>query len=156
MPGCGVDIASQGDSVVPWAMGLDLPEPEFSTYCKGEPPKGAIQVRGFAERLIFESESLDFVHASHLLEDFEDWNPLLMEWTRVLKSGGHLIILVPEKDIWDAALKAGQPPNCSHRHEARVGELTTYAERHGLKVIEDRLTNQFDGDYTILFVARKL
>lgn len=154
--GCGVDIASQGDPVVPWAWQLDLPKERFDYYNSNHPPKGPIQLRGDALSLPAETESLDFVYSSHLLEDFEDWTPALKEWTRVLKKGGKLIVLIPDRELWCAACEKGQPPNDAHRHEGRVGELSTYCDPLGLKVIEDRLCNCFEGDYSILFVAEKL
>lgn len=155
-PGCGVDIASQGDSVVPWAIAFDLPKPEFDFYCANQPAKGPIQLRGHADKLPFDDNSLDFVYSSHLLEDYLDWTPVLKEWVRVLKPGGNLIILVPDKKLWNEAIAKGQPPNCSHKHESYVGELSTYAPGLGLKVIEDRLTAVVPEDYSILFVGRKL
>lgn len=154
--GCGLDIASQGDPCVPWAWQLDLPPAEFAHYNSNNPLRGPVQIRGDARKLPVDSESLDFVFSSHLLEDFADWNPILKEWTRVLKKGGRLIILVPDKVLWNDALSKGQPPNDAHRHESYVGELTTYCESLGLKPVEDRLTNMFPGDYTILFVGIKL
>lgn len=154
--GCGVDIASQGDPVVPWAINFELPEAEFSHYNSGHKPRGPIQLSGDARALPFNNDSMDFVYSSHLLEDFADWQPLLIEWVRVLRPGGRLIVLLPERTLWLAALAKGQPPNDAHRHEGRVGELSLYAKDLGLSVIEDRLTSCFAGDYTILFVARKL
>lgn len=154
-PGCGVDIASQGDPVVPWAIQFDLPPQEFAFYNDNHLPRGPIQLTGWAQDLPFESNSLDFVFSSHLLEDFLDWDPILTEWTRVLKPGGNLIILVPDKELWAAALAKGQPPNCAHKHESYPGELSTYAAKLGLSVIKDELTALFPGDYTILFVGRK-
>lgn len=155
-PGCGADIASQGASVVPWAINFDLPLAEFNYYCSNHPAKGPIQLRGHADKLPFDSGSLDFLYASHLLEDYLSWTPILMEWVRVLKPGGKLIILVPDKKLWNEAIANGQPPNCAHTHESRVGELSEYATAIGVKVIEDRLTNVVEGDYSILFVAEKL
>lgn len=154
--GVGVDIGSQGDTVVPWAISYDLPQAEFDTYCSFHPPKGPIHLRGHGDKLPFDTGSLDFVYSSHLLEDYLDWNPVLDEWVRVLKPGGNLIVLVPDKELWAAAMAKGQTPNCAHRHEARVGELSTYAERLGLRVLEDRLTEVNPGDYTILFAAQKV
>lgn len=155
-PGCGVDIASQGDCVVPWAISFDLPKKEFDAYCGGHPPKGPIQLRGFADKLPFDGNSMDFVYSSHLLEDYLHWTPVLVEWVRVLKPGGKLIILVPDKALWNRAIANGQTPNCSHRHEAQVGELSSYAAIIGVAVNEDRLTAVVEGDYSILFVATKL
>lgn len=155
MPSCGVDIASQGAPIVPWAIQFDLPQEEFAVYCSNHPAKGPIQLRGHADKLPFDNESLDFVYSSHLLEDYLDWEPVLREWTRVLRPNGFLIVLIPDKDLWAKAIAAGQSPNCSHKHEGAVGELSTYAPALGLKVIEDRLTEQFPGDYTILAVFQK-
>jgi SAM-dependent methyltransferase len=158
LAGVGVDIASQGIAVVPWAISYDLPEKEFMRYSSGNPPKGPLQLRGFAEKLPFETQSLDFVYSSHFLEDVFDWMPVLKEWDRVLRIGGRMVILVPDKELWNQALQNGQPPNCEHRHEARVGELTEVFTRFfgHYKIIEDRLTQVVPGDYTILFAAKRV
>lgn len=153
--GCGVDVASQGDPVVPWAMSLDLPHDLFAVYCGGDKPKGPIQLRGHADGLPFDDESLDFLYSSHLLEDYEDWEPVLRHWVSKLKRGGNLIILIPDKERWAAAMDKGQLNNPWHKHEGRVGELSTYADKLGLDVLEDRLTDCFPGDYSILFAAQK-
>ena len=153
--GCGVDVASQGDPVVPWAMNFELPENEFNHYNSNHPPRGPIQLRGHAEKLPFCNGSLDFLYSSHLLEDYPNWTPILQEWVRVIKPGGKLIVLIPDRQLWVAACAAGQPPNDAHRHEGKVGELSTYAQALGLEVVEDKLTNCFVGDYTIMFVAVK-
>lgn len=155
--GCGVDIASNGDPVVPWAINFELPEAEFSAYNCGHKPLGPIQLSGDARKLPFNNDSLDFVYSSHLLEDFEDWAPVLREWLRVLKPEvGWLIILIPDRVLWKQAVEAGQTPNCAHRHEGMAGELSTYAQELGFRVLKDELTNCFPGDYSILFVARKI
>lgn len=154
--GCGVDIASQGDPVVPWAMQIDLPPEEFAHYNSNHPAHGPIQIRGHADKLPFDTASLDFVYSSHLLEDFPDWTPVLMEWVRVLKSGGRLVVLIPDRELWVKACANGQPPNDAHRHEGYVGELSRYADSLGLRVIADCLTARYEGDYTILFVAVKI
>lgn len=156
--GCGVDIASQGAVVVPWAISFDLPEDEFLYYSNGQPPKGPIHLRGHADRLPFDSGSLDWVYSSHLLEDYLDWLPVLNEWQRCVKVGGNLIILVPDKVLWNAAIARGQPPNCSHKHEARVGELTEIFAKHfeHWEVLRDELTSCTPEDYSILYVARRL
>lgn len=158
MAGFGVDIASQGATVVPWALSFDLPEKEFLHYSNGAPPKGSIHLRGFADKLPFETASLDFVYSSHLLEDYLDPLPVLTEWNRCVKIGGNIVILVPDKTLWNEAIQKGQAPNNSHRHEYAVGELTEiYWKYFGhFDVIEDRLTNVIPGDYTIIFAAKRV
>lgn len=154
--GNGIDIASGGDPVVPWAISMDLPPAEYSHYNNTpEDHKERFQWRGHAHDLPFKTGTLDFVYSSHLIEDYEDWMPILREWVRVLKSSGHLVIMLPDKELWQAALRRGQPPNCAHRHESFPGELTQFASKFPLNVIEDRLTNSFGGDYNILFVGQK-
>ncbi len=95
-------------------------------------------------------------NSSHLLEDFADWWPALTEWARVLESGGHLVILIPDRERWAAALARGQPPNLAHKHEGHVGELSTYCEKLGLEPIIDNYAVPDDpNEYTLIFVARK-
>lgn len=153
--GVTVDLASQGDPVVPWAISFDLPEAEYLRYSGGRQPPNPIPLRGHADQLPFVEGSIDTLYSSHLLEDYFDWTPILREWVRVVRPGGKLVILVPDKKLWNEAIARGQPPNCQHRHESHPGELTTYAAALGLEVLEDRLTACYPGDYTILFVARK-
>lgn len=156
--GAGVDIASQGVPVVPWAMSFDLPEAEFLHYSNGAPPKGPIHLRGFANALPFETASLDFVYSSHLLEDFLDPLPILTEWCRCVKIGGNLVILVPDKKLWNEAIARGQAPNNSHRHEYEVGELTSiFTQYFGhFDILRDSLTSVIREDYTIAFIAKRV
>lgn len=154
--GVGIDIGSGGDPVVPWAVQMELPPNQYAMYNGGDLPRGPVQMYGDAQRLPFLDSSLDFVYNSHLLEDFSDWNPLLIEWHRVLKHGGKLVIIVPDKELFRLAVARGQPDNPAHRHEANVGELTACANPIGFRVIEDHLTKCFEGDYSILFAAEKL
>lgn len=154
--GNGVDIGSGGDPVVPHAIQVELPKEEYAKYRSGDVHGSPIQWHGSAVELPFKDKTLDWVYSSHLLEDFLDWKPLLREWTRVLKRGGNLVILIPDKTLWDAAISRGQLPNCAHKHEGYVGELSTYAKHFGWKVIEDRLTKLTPEDYTILFIAQRI
>lgn len=155
--GCGVDIASQGVAVVPWAISFDLPEFEFLHYSNGQPPKGPIHLRGRATDLPFEDESLDFVYCSHLLEDYADYLPALTEWNRCVRIGGYIIILVPDKKLWAEALARGQAPNCSHRNEPEPGYISEiYAKYFGhFEIICDKLTAVTPEDYTIMFLAKR-
>lgn len=155
--GNGVDVGSQGDPVVPWAIQVELPHEEYMHYTSntGMEVRGAW--RGDGRKLPFQDRTLDFVYSSHLLEDFEDWTPALRDWLRVLKQGGKLVILMPDNALWNQAIANGQPPNCAHKHCGSVGELTTAIQNLAkVRVIEDRLTNLHPGDYTILFIAEKL
>ncbi|HYF21677.1 MAG TPA: methyltransferase domain-containing protein [Ramlibacter sp.] len=45
--------------------------------------------------------SLDFVHSSHCLEHMRDCDAALRNWLRVLRPGGHLVVLVPDEDLYE-------------------------------------------------------
>jgi SAM-dependent methyltransferase len=157
--GAGVDVASQGDVVVPWAISFDLPVEEFLAYSGGQPPKGPIHLRGHADKLPFESHSLDFVYSSHLLEDYvqEDRWRVVAEWARVVRPGGHVVILVPEVERWHYCVHVlGQSPNDSHKPpEPSLGDISEIAQQIGMEVVTEKFTDCYPHDYTIMAVLRK-
>lgn len=155
--GNGVDIGSQGDPVVPWAIQVELPDEQFQKYSGGMSFGQCGVWRGDGLQLPFKDNVLDFVYSSHLIEDFPTWAPALKEWSRVLKPGGKLVILTPDDDLFNAAIAAGQPPNCAHRHCGHAGEISRLlAKICPFHVVSDGLTNLFPKDYSILFVGEKL
>ena len=97
-------------------------------------------------------------NCSHLIEDFDDWPSVLNEFSRVLKHGGHLVVMVPDHKLSREAVANGQGDNLSHKHEFHVGELSDWARgRGGFEIIFDQLTLvRGIKDYNILFVAKKL
>jgi len=148
-----IDIGSGGDPVVPWAISVDLAPEAYAKYNAGNVPANPIHLHCDARILPFKDSTLDVVYSSHVLEDFEKWYYILAEWSRVLKPGGKIIIIIPDKELWKIALDAGQPPNCAHQHEGTPGELSQYF--HGWTIIRDSRTDLFPGDYSILFIAQK-
>lgn len=151
-------MGSGGDPVVPWAIQVDLPEDAFNNYGHVNEITHPIQWRGNCRDLPFKDGVLDWVYSSHLVEDFEDWPVVLAEFVRVLKHGGNLIIMVPDRERFRARVAAGQGDNLAHKHEFRVGELTEWAHSRGdLRVMFDQLTLTTGlDDYNILFVAKKV
>lgn len=101
--GSGLDVGS-GDDPLP---ADDWPNMTFVT-CHDLPD-------GSGERLPFDSAAFDFVYASNVLEHMADPHAALAEWHRVCRSGGHIIITVPdfalyEQGHWPSRYNAG------HRH----------------------------------------
>ncbi|MDO8606643.1 MAG: methyltransferase domain-containing protein [Phaeospirillum sp.] len=45
--------------------------------------------------------TFDFIHASHMLQRMPDPREALRHWFRVLKPGGHMILLVPDEDMYE-------------------------------------------------------
>lgn len=157
--GCGLDIGSQGDPVVPWAWQLELPTPEYAHYNANHKLPAPVQLRGHMHALPVESDSLSWVYCSHVIEDtlLDKWPALMREWARVVRVGGYVIVLAPERERWNYAIRVlGQCPNCSHRHEPILGDLSQAARVAGLDVVEERLTACFEHDYSLLLIARRI
>ncbi|MBN8900334.1 MAG: class I SAM-dependent methyltransferase, partial [Rhodospirillales bacterium] len=45
--------------------------------------------------------SFDFLYSSHCLEHLPDPRAALAAWLRVVRSGGHLVIAVPDEDLYE-------------------------------------------------------
>ena len=50
------------------------------------------------------SETYDFVHSSHCLEHLQDPIEGIKNWFRILKPGGHLVVTVPEEDLYEQGI----------------------------------------------------
>lgn len=48
-----------------------------------------------------EDASLNFVHSSHCLEHMRDPREAMHHWLRVLRPGGHLVVMVPDEDLYE-------------------------------------------------------
>ncbi len=121
--------------IVPQAIGIDLDYPGYD---------GAT--------LPFPDESQDAIYTSHCLEHISDYKRAIREWFRVLKLGGHLVIIVPHQYLFE------------RRHElpSRLpGHLRFYTPASLLQQIEEVLQpnsyrvrhlvdNDFGFDYSIL------
>lgn len=148
-----LDIGSGGDPIVPWAIQLDLPQANYLRYNVNR-PEGHIHYRGDCRDLPFKDGTLDAVHSSHVIEDFQDWWPIIKEWDRVLKVGGFLIISVPDHKRFRDSVARGQGDNLSHKHESHVGELSSYLHR-SYHIFHDDFVSDAPTEYSILFVGRK-
>lgn len=95
--GCGYDIL-QSPQQLPH-RGPDTSKIDFSKpfICRGwEQADGDAQyMRGIPD------ESFDFVYSSHCLEHMVDPSIALSNWWRILKRGGHLVVVVPDEDLYE-------------------------------------------------------
>jgi SAM-dependent methyltransferase len=46
-------------------------------------------------------ETYDFLHSSHCLEHLVDPAVSLKNWLRVLKPGGHMVVMIPDEDMYE-------------------------------------------------------
>lgn len=155
--GNGLDLGSAGDPIVPHAIQVDLPQEQYKQY-NSTRPEATIQWRGSAFDLPFKDETCDWLHSSHLLEDVEEWGLVLAEWDRVLKPGGFLIISIPDHERFRAHVARGAAAgvdleNLSHRHEGRVGELSSQFPDY--TILMDKFVSDDPNEYSIIFAAKK-
>lgn len=159
LSGNGLDIGSGGWPVVERAIQFELPSDKFNDYTGGRAPRVPIEWHGDFTDLPFKDGTLDYIYISHVAEDYprEKWPSMFSEFKRCLKDTGFLVVLVPERTVWQYCVQVlGQCPNCNHHGpEPEVGDMSRAATQVGMKVVEERMTNLFENDYTILGVFTK-
>ena len=111
--GYGLDLGPGGDPINETAVRVDLPEP----YGLAGPFR--VQLGGDATSLTwFKDSTLDYVFSSHLLEDFTDTSKILIEWFRVLKIGGRLVLFCPDEQVYRTHCALVELlPNSNHKLE---------------------------------------
>ncbi len=97
--GFGLDVGYGGDKVVSNCDGWDRAEGDGDAQTLGLIPDGYY----------------DFVYSSHLLEHLEDPLRALRSWARVLRSGGFLILSVPERDRYERRTRLPSRWNSDHK-----------------------------------------
>ena len=136
--GNGIDIGFGGDPITLSAIAIDIDVPYLWFF-----PRHPQNLKGDGRNLYwFRNEVLDYIYSSHLLEDFpeEETPVILLEWFRVIKPGGYLVIYCPDNPHYvEFCKKADQPPNKWHR-----------IENFGLKYLKHVLEIHFKGKYEIV------
>lgn len=93
--GDGIDIGCGPDSIAQYAEQFPL----MRTVKNWDLADGDAQ---FLETVA--DNSLDFVHSSHCLEHMHDPKQALHHWLRVLKPSGHMVIIVPDEDLYEQGI----------------------------------------------------
>lgn len=86
----------------------------------------------------------DFVHSSHCLEHLIDPVIALRNWVRVCKPGGHLVIVVPDEDLYEQGVWPSTF-NPDHKWTFTTGKRTSWSPRsvnlaHLLEPVLDQVT----------------
>lgn len=103
--GNGIDIGCGADSLENYREQFPL----ITSVRPWDLPDGdAVYMQGIVEN------TYDFVHSSHCLEHLTDPILAMTNWIKITKSGGHLVIMVPEEDLYEQ----GQwPSRYAHDHK---------------------------------------
>jgi len=72
--------------------------------------------------------SFDFVHSSHCLEHLVDPTVALKHWVRICKPGGHLLILVPDEDLYEQGVWPSTF-NTDHKWTFTIGKAKSWSPR---------------------------
>lgn len=86
------------EPIVEQAIGIDVDYPGYD-----------------GTHLPFPDNSQDAIYTSHTLEHISDYQASIREWFRVLKLGGHLVIVVPHQFLYEK--KTTLPPRWNFDHK---------------------------------------
>lgn len=103
MSGRGLDVGGTGylpdvHAILPTAEMVDLNYPGYDGIT-----------------LPFTDSSQDFVYSSHCLEHIDNYQTTIQEWMRVTKSKGHIVIVVPHRDLYEKKLDLPSRFNGDHK-----------------------------------------
>lgn len=122
--GNGIDIGSGPDGLYQWKSLFPL----MQSCVNWDKEQGDAQfMQGVAD------ETFDFVHSAHCLEHVMDPFVALYHWWRIIKPGGHLIVMVPDEDLYEQGM---WPSAYNHDHKRTFTIFKQDAAPHRVNVIE--------------------
>jgi len=156
--GQGLDIGFGGDLILPNVQGWDF-EHGDAQYLNGIP-----------------DNKYDYVYSSHTLEHVEDAAEMIKNCFRVLKPGGHLILYIPHRDLYEKKKNLPSRFNENHKRFFLV-DRDEYPDTIGIVPLIERSLKDFniiyakecseghtildpeihsDGEYSIEVVIKKV
>lgn len=109
LQGSVLDIGAGNDLVCEWARRFDIEDGDANNITD-----------------YISAESYDVVHSSHCLEHMFNPTETILGWWSVVKPGGHMIIVVPEENLYEQGV---WPPifNRDHKATFRLGGETSWS-----------------------------
>ena len=65
---------------------------------------------------IYADNTFDYVYASHVLEHLDDPITAIQNWYRICKPGGHIIMSIPHRDLYERKKTLPSRWNLDHRY----------------------------------------
>jgi SAM-dependent methyltransferase len=130
-----LDVGCGGASVLPTAVGVDRGFPGYD---------GA--------QLPFAAGSVDAVYSSHMLEHVDQPLAIIRDWHRVLRVGGHIVCIVPHRDLYERQAAPPSRWNPDHkRFYTPAGLLAEFemALRPGSYRVRHLADNDCGYDYSV-------
>ena len=93
--GDGIDIGAGSDSLSNYREFF----PGMGTVQDWDLPDGDAQLMESVP-----DRSYNWIHSSHCLEHMRDPVEAMRNWSRILKYGGHMILLVPDEDLYEQSV----------------------------------------------------
>ena len=101
-----------------------------------------------ADLWMFKDGELDYIVGSHSLEHFPDAPKTVDEWARVIKSGGHVAVIVPDGELRPNNIRAR-----GHRSVFTMGSLDHLFAPHFKKIRLERVKEEGNPKQTIIYVG---
>ena len=95
------------------------------------------------------NETYDFVYSSHCLEDIDEPKIALLNWYRILKKGGYLILFLPHRDLFEHVHNLPSPCNSDHKHYFLIDKHEAPCTLGVIPLLAETLT-----DYDLLYVKK--
>jgi hypothetical protein len=107
--GNGLDIGAGGDPIL------------STSVCVDKVKDGVVPTHLVGDACClfwFKDEVLGYVYSSHCLEDFNDTAATLLEWLRVIRVGGNLVLFLPDQQAYLKHCLAYEGKiNAAHSHQ---------------------------------------
>jgi predicted SAM-dependent methyltransferase len=143
--GLGIDVGCGNNRLSPEILTLDI-----------YPHKDADLVVD-CRKLPFRDRCFDFVFSSHCLEDFkpEEIKDVFLEWLRVVKIGGYIILLLPDMEGGRYPKAGDKNGNPSHLVNVGINFMNNLVKDIPLEIVQcDTINHQ--SYFTFDFVCKKV
>jgi SAM-dependent methyltransferase len=117
--GSGIDIGAGNDSLGAYASMFPL----IKSVLAWDIPNGdATLMKNVPD------ENFDFVNSSHCLEHLIDPSLALINWIRICKPDGHLLLIVPDEDLYEQGVWPSTY-NADHKWSFTIGKTNSWSPK---------------------------